>query len=335
LGGVGLAFVPIEERPMDVWVLSFIKSIYSPTQYIWSKKTQPSQTPALEPVKPITSAVQPVPTQQAAVLQNIFIPPQITHTHVPKKGLFDQISNLWEPKAKIVPPIATPTTRPIQRMDFSPPPIVKPTVNAEKILKDTQKKEIQLEDKVKTLETELQGKATEDSRIVELQSQLTEILTEREKMRQELDTLRKQSMPPPTATSTQTLKIPTIQIIQPGSAVKAGLPRLTTFPNIVTGIVKDKDKNLLPGVLVTVKDKDGIPLRALKTNRLGQFAASTQLPNGTYLIEIEDPRLRFTFDRAQITLNGTIVPALEIFAKTEKEITRAKLEKELFGKPDV
>ena len=82
---------------------------------------------------------------------------------------------------------------------------------------------------------------------------------------------------------------------------------------------------------MTVKDKEGVPLRALKTNRLGQFAASTQLPNGVYFVETEDPRLRYTFDRAQITLNGSIVPALEIFAKTEKEITRAKLEKELFG----
>jgi len=110
-----------------------------------------------------------------------------------------------------------------------------------------------------------------------------------------------------------------------------GSPRLTTFPNVVTGIVKDSEQNLLPGVLITVKDKDGMPLRALKTNRLGQFAASTPLPNGTYLVEVEDPRLRFAFDRAQITLNGSIVPALEIFAKSQKEITRAKLEKELFG----
>jgi len=154
-------------------------------------------------------------------------------------------------------------------------------------------------------------------------------------MMTELTKLRSQQFPPQadlaTTTTTQTPKMPTIQIIAPGRAANVGLPRLTTFPNIVTGIVKDKDKNLLPGVLVTVKDKEGIPLRALKTNRLGQFAASTQLPNGVYFVETEDPRLRFTFDRAQITLNGSIVPALEIFAKTEKEITRAKLEKELFG----
>ncbi|MCX6793752.1 MAG: PrgI family protein [Candidatus Gottesmanbacteria bacterium] len=341
VGGFGLAFVPIEERPMDVWVLSFFKSIYSPTQYVWKKQAVPETTHTA------TSLPKPaaIPTRRGDILQNIFIPaspaggpsPETGTVVVsrPRKSMFDWLFDLWAPKPKAMPD---------RTMDFSLPPIVKPTASITQALKDTQQKESVLEDKLKKLTSELEGKTAAESRIVELQNQLTELLSEREKTNQELVKLRQQpaTTRPPTpdppaggdggqATTTQTPKNPTIQIIQPGRAVKVGLPRLTTFPNIVTGIVKDKDKNLLPGVLVTVKDKDGIPLRALKTNRLGQFAASTQLPNGTYLVEIEDPRLRYTFDRAQITLNGTIVPALEIFAKTEKEITRAKLEKELFG----
>ena len=321
-GGFGFAFVPIEERPMDVWVLSFIKSIYNPTQYLWSRKTAPAPA-APPPTIPVLQA----PTMVA--------PPPFTA----KKGLFTWILDLWEPKTQTAP-----LQPPAKPMDFSPPPIVRPAQNIEKKLKEEQHKESVLEDKLKKLTSELGEKDAAESRIVELQKQLTELMGEREKMMQELEGLRKQSTPPPMATTSTQIPAgqsplggatPTIQIIQPGRAEKVGLPRLTTFPNIVTGIVKDKEKNLLPGVLVTVKDKEGVPLRALKTNRLGQFAASTQLPNGTYLIEIEDPRLRFTFDRAQITLNGTIVPALEIFAKTEKEITRAKLEKELFGTPNI
>lgn len=383
VGGFGLAFVPIEERPMDVWVLSFFKSIYSPTQYVWSRiktedprreasgsnTTPQPQTPVTQP--PVTTVqAQPQPTtRRGDILNAIFLPvepaggppatPGVLTMSTPKRGMFDWLFDLLT--AKTVPPGAMQTTvpstagqwspMPARHMDFSPPPIVKPAASVAQALKDTQQKESVLEDKLKKLTSELEGKTAAESRIVELQAQLTELLSEREKMDQELAVLRRQAVstqdeptrPPSlrsgvsgqaTTTTTQTPNMPTIQIIAPGRAVKVGLPRLTTFPNIVTGIVKDKDKNLLPGVLVTVKDKDGVPLRALKTNRLGQFAASTQLPNGTYLVEIEDPRLRYTFDRAQITLNGTIVPALEIFAKTEKEITRAKLEKELFGKPN-
>lgn len=39
-GGLGilLAFVPFEDRPLEVWIKAFIKSIYSPTIYIYKKK---------------------------------------------------------------------------------------------------------------------------------------------------------------------------------------------------------------------------------------------------------------------------------------------------------
>jgi len=342
IGGFGLAFVPIEERPMDVWILSFIKSIYNPTQYVWSRKS--AQTPA--PGAP--HQIQPAPSNRKGdILNNIFLPippaggppavPGVVTVSPPKKSMFDWFLDLLTPKPKKAPaPVQT--EMPARHMDFSLPPIVKPNTAT---IEETKQKEIVLEEKLKKLQTELHQKNAAESRVLELQAQLTELLAEREKMNQELANLRKQSSAAslPVAaktatTTTQTPNVPTIQIIAPGRAVKVGLPRLTTFPNVVTGIVKDKDKNLLPGVLVTVKDKDGIPLRALKTNRLGQFAASTPLTNGIYFVETEDPRLRYTFDRAQITLNGTIVPALEIFAKSQKEITRAKLEKELFGKPN-
>jgi hypothetical protein len=326
VSGFGLAFVPIEERPMDVWVLSFFKSIYSPTQYVWSRRTSGAKTPQ----PPATAPVQPQSTtKRGDILNTIFLPaagapatpPREVIVPAPKQSIFDRFFDLLTPKPKTMPPAATQTRMPARTMDFSPPPIVRPSASIARALADT-------EDKVKKLQAELEGKTGAESRVVELQSQLTELLAEQEKMMAELTKLR---APKTSTTTIQTPNSPTIQIIAPGRAVKVGLPRLTTFPNVVTGIVKDKDKNLLPGVLVTVKDKDGVPLRALKTNRLGQFAASTPLPNGIYFVETEDPRLRYTFDRAQITLNGSIVPALEIFAKSEKEITRAKLEKELFG----
>jgi hypothetical protein len=357
VAGFGLAFVPIEERPMDVWVLSFIKSIYNPTQYVWKKQIVVQPPPAAAPLpkpQPGPEAHGPMdqkasaapPTRRGDILQNIFIPtapigappattPSTITIAAPRRSLFDWLSDLWTPKPKKTPPIAMHATIPARQMDFSPPPIVRPAPSVSHELADAQHKESILEEKLKKLTAELESKNAAESRVTELQAQLTELLAEQEKMMAELTRLRMQSsvpIPEPTTmTTTQTPKTPTIQIIQPGRAANVGLPRLTTFPNIVTGIVKDKDKNLLPGVLVTVKDKGGVPLRALKTNRLGQFAASTPLPNGIYFVETEDPRLRFTFDRAQITLNGSIVPALEIFAKTEKEITRAKLEKELFG----
>jgi hypothetical protein len=374
LGGVGFAFVPIEERPMDIWVLSFIKSIYSPTQYVWQQQIQPPPTPAAPAQAPAPVAAnvvaQPAAPPLAAapssrtksdVLQSVFTPsvpkPQagarVVSTH--------QQTNLWGWLLGIFSP--APAVRPVaqglshtnqfstpsvvgKRIDLSPPPVVAPKgEHQQKILQETKEKEEALEQKLSTLRQDLENKTITEARILELQKQLTEVLAQKEKMQQELEAFRRQSVPPAAAAATPVADTsashvatpraphaPTVKIITQEGAVKAGLPRLTTFPNVVTGIIKDSENNLLPGVLVTVKDKDSMPLRALKTNRLGQFAASTPLANGVYFVEIEDPRLRFTFDRVQISLNGSVVPAIEIIAKSQKQINRAMLEKELFGK---
>jgi len=37
LGGIMMAFVPFQDRPLETWLLAFIKSIYSPTFYLWKK----------------------------------------------------------------------------------------------------------------------------------------------------------------------------------------------------------------------------------------------------------------------------------------------------------
>jgi len=39
VGGLALAFVPFQDRPLETWLLAFIKSIYNPTIYLYKKKT--------------------------------------------------------------------------------------------------------------------------------------------------------------------------------------------------------------------------------------------------------------------------------------------------------
>ncbi len=373
LGGVGFAFVPIEERPMDVWVLSFIKNVYSPTQFVWSREAKTNTSAGQKPIP--TSTVAPQVQTHTSTTTAVRAMPDVL------RGVFTQPNATPAVRQPTTPPIApiavktrqnpfawlvqlfsfsktTKTPKPIVRpagnyptpnitghhIDLSPPPVVTHNqINKGETLKKTQEKENELETKVASLKQELDGKTMTEARVLELQKQLTEVLSEKEKMENELILLRRQVVPPAAVTpvpppqtgahvaTPQTPKQPTVKIITPEGAVKAGLPRLTTFPNVVTGITKDSDNNFLPGVLVTVKDKGGTPLRALKTNRLGQFAASTPLANGVYFVEVEDPRFRYVFDRVQITLNGSVVPALEIIAKSQKQVSREKLTKEIFG----
>jgi hypothetical protein len=37
-GGLALAFVPFQDRPLETWIISFLKSIYNPTMFIYKKR---------------------------------------------------------------------------------------------------------------------------------------------------------------------------------------------------------------------------------------------------------------------------------------------------------
>ena len=107
-----------------------------------------------------------------------------------------------------------------------------------------------------------------------------------------------------------------------------GAPILNDVPpNLITGVVKDPRGNVLPNILIEVKDKDNNPVRAFKTNPLGQFASATPILNGVYTMTFEDPQNKQKFDAIEITANGEVMLPLEVISTDERE----NLRKELFG----
>lgn len=61
--GAGSAFLPIQGRPLDQWIIAFIRSIYAPTQYVWKQSNVETQTSATsaQSVVPTTLPVQAAP----------------------------------------------------------------------------------------------------------------------------------------------------------------------------------------------------------------------------------------------------------------------------------
>ncbi len=43
LAGAALAFLPLQERPLEQWVIAFFRSVYSPTRFVWQKRHEPVQ----------------------------------------------------------------------------------------------------------------------------------------------------------------------------------------------------------------------------------------------------------------------------------------------------
>jgi hypothetical protein len=106
---------------------------------------------------------------------------------------------------------------------------------------------------------------------------------------------------------------PNVKVVKAETEPTERFVVLTTTPNIINGIVTDTMGNYLDGVIVVTHDKDGLPVRALKTNKLGQFLAATPLGNGIYTLSLEKDSL--SFDVLQIDLDGSVLPPIKISAK--------------------
>ncbi|MDP3940725.1 MAG: PrgI family protein [bacterium] len=125
---------------------------------------------------------------------------------------------------------------------------------------------------------------------------------------------------PPQATAS-----PTVRKIPADLAKSIGLPHMPDVANLIVGIIKDPRGNILQNILVEVKDKDGIPARAFRTNSLGQFASATPLSTGTYTMEFEDPKAQAHFDIIELEAKGEIMLPLEITSHDEREELRKAL----------
>jgi len=92
----------------------------------------------------------------------------------------------------------------------------------------------------------------------------------------------------------------------------AAPPFPPSLPNVIVGQVMDRDGKIVEGAILEIKDSQGHPVRALRSNRLGHFMTVTPLPNGNY--EIVTDKEGMQFNSCKLTLKGEIVPPFEIRA---------------------
>ena len=89
-------------------------------------------------------------------------------------------------------------------------------------------------------------------------------------------------------------------------------------PNTVTGQVLDPEGKIVEGAILEIKDTEGRPVRALRSNKLGHFMIVTPLLNGNYEITTEKEGL--TFDTFSFEAQGKTIPPFAIWAKGKSEV---------------
>lgn len=295
LSGVIIAFVPIEGRPVDVMAANFFHALITPNQYVYVKRGRKfsfSQITLAKPPAPKTAA------QEAAS-------PSLRKTESKKEqqlralmsGSYKQARNSLDKKElAFLQSISSLPQAPAAPALQPRPAVQTPHVRTEHAPAMSQPQTVPV--------TDLTPAQTIPPKPVP-------------------------AAPPPDAgikpVSAPALDAAHVRSIPQNLTQGVGLSHVPDSPNVVSGIVKDARGNVLPNILVEVKDKDGNPVRAFKTNPLGQFASATALANGIYTIELEDPKKQHAFNIVQINAGGQIMLPIEIISHDAREELRQAL----------
>lgn len=306
--GVMVAFVPIEERPLDHWITTFFSRIYNPTKFYWRKETEIpfafthqkrektaeeeafeiDLTPARRArIKEYMESVRSSQerdsweTEESAKLADILSQYEAV-----------EVKNISSTPLKIKPQL---TTR-VRSLSKASPQIEKslPEKHPEKVV--------------------FQSPPTKEAILTPASEVPPDSITETTPTPVEQIASVAPQVPPVSQEVVTPLPLANISgSLQPtNSNAKLPFPEQPSRPNVLSGMVLTADNKLIDQVTIRLKNTQGQVLHAFRTNLLGQFTASTAFPNGTYIISAEKPP--FTFAEQTITLNGNIVVPLEIRA---------------------
>ncbi len=310
--GVSLAFLPIGGRPLDTMAYNFFKALFAPSQYVYQKTEDQTPVPTIQQPKP--TAFIAVEQKQQPLAASVAVAP------VSNSPVFHQ------PPHIITSSVVAPK---IEEPKAEEPKPEEEKKEKEEVLK---KEEQYIEQEIQTAKTQeaaavnTPSAADMHSKVLELEKLLQETASQRLELERQISQLQQQ-LTNQTQNSAPTVRRQTsnVRSVPDDMRKSVGIPIAPEYPNLLTGIIKDPRGNPLPNILVEVKDKEGNPIRAFKTNGLGQFQSATAFTNGTYDIAFEDPRGQNQFDAVEISASGKIIPPLEIISKDKREELRKAL----------
>lgn len=315
--GVSLAFIPLEGRPLDTMLAFFVKALFVPNQFLYQKiggvlapeissksleiKQHPQQASSKEKLNLLLQTTSLKPKNQLDEKEQSF---------------FNSISQIYSNNSLNMPaqsPMPVVLPMPDNKIEEPEKKTDNEALIMQKELEDVEKPNL-IQPEIPTIaatkETDDQNQET-----VNLEKQLLQILEQKQQLEQQLQKLKQNFQPQP-----QPAQIQQTQLVRP-----SGAPLAPDAPNLILGVIKDPRSNVLPNILVEIKDNEGNPVRAFKTNKLGQFASATSLFPGTYTMWFEDPSEKQQFDPIQISLTNEIISPFEIISKDQRENLRKAL----------
>lgn len=333
-GGL-VAFLPIEERPLDHWIITFIRVMYRPTQFFWKREAS---------VPEVFNYTQNLSADHQEM--------EIDLGPVKKERIREYLTS--------VPNVEDPysfNTDEMNRMNailgsFSSVPTTQATAKSRRTVKPQlgvrvrNLRPLHQEQVVYSTEASHQdGQATHVSRaltpVADTDSSLANMYEQRQQLAKqqkdakdvaqeiaipetELIAVADQSIQPEPTESVPVETRDNMVFMENEAAhaqetalseqadfnANLPFPEPPSEPNKLVGMVLSQKNELIVNAIIEILKPDGSVARAVKTNSLGQFFITTPLEDGEYTITVKKDG--FSFSPASIQLTGEIVQPLEV-----------------------
>ena len=263
--GAALAFVPLEERPLERWIYAFFKAIYSPTQYFWKRNaitTKFFQDEVPEETVVITSP-------QDAELKNYLATANqktgsLAKLEGEENGFLSRLMGIFNGITTQVTNSLTPTSPIVQQAT---------TINTDSETSSEHKEmEIPQNTPIRITPAAAPHMVVEEKPI--------------------------ENTTVPQITTNQVAPLiagnEIVSTRQAMFSIDAAPPNPPTIPNVIVGQVVDQDRKIVEGAIMEIKDSAGRPIRALRSNKAGHFITVTPLENGKYDVVVEKDGYEFS-----------------------------------------
>lgn len=334
--GLGLvaAFLPIEERPLSHWIVTFFSVLYKPTQFYWRRIPKIPEIFTFnlaESYQQIEPELDLSPARRARIKEyvvSVNTPSQYQNNYTDWEiGRMNEIFNIFD--ATQVPIDNSNQSLVVDDNQALGNSLLTTKPNVEVRVRNLRGGERQTE-----LAPEFLNRASQEpspaGEVVVYQQDIAQTTTDATSVIPATtatpvattvtdvtaDIATENSQPVQDNSAFQVLPQLNTPVAEPIEASAASLnpdlpfPDPPTEPNKIVGMVLTPNNELITGAIVEIKTTSGQILRAVKTNALGQFFVTTPLPNGKYIVAIDKDG--YNFSPQEIILIGQIISPLEI-----------------------
>ncbi len=322
--GALAAFVPFEERPLDHWLMTFVKVLYKPTQFYWRREPripdvftfQSNQTQQTD------FEVDLSPARRARIqefLQSLRTTDQPDEYEAAQQQQVSQIMGIFQ----TVQVAQVDSTHVAQRPNLT----VRP--RSLKSLEDEAPQPV-VEEAVIYMNPAPPATPVAEAPQYDIAKPAMEVTQVGGEIQiPETHYISIQDTPAIDATTQTTVADENLQVFSTVTAAPVidvasqqtatmnndlPFPTKPTEPNKLVGMVLTPRNELINDAIIEIRTEQGNVARAVKTNALGQFFITTPLNSGSYVLQAEKDG--FSFAPQQITLTGQAVDPLEIRSLT-------------------